>query len=102
MDDRIVLQPRALEHLYDLIHQEGADEVVLDGFYKILHEIMDQPTRHTEPAKFPYAENRLMANFKCVDSENQTWNFGITLRRKSDEEGLVILTIRGAKYNIDE
>lgn len=68
---------------------------MLDRLRAFLDRIAEQPVTLTEPAKLPYAPNRLMANTTLLDGDGRRWGVAVTLRRLPDEEGIYILTIAG-------
>ena len=94
----IEFSPKAGELLAELIRDRGVDDDLLDRLVGRLNEIAENPARHTEPAKFPYPPNRLMANFTLNDAAAKVWGVTVTLRRTPDEDGIYILTINAAPF----
>ena len=93
---RVELSPKAVSLLGEIIRDRGADDFLLERLTEKLDEIASNPTTLTEPSKFPYPANRLMANFVLSDLSARPWGFTVTLRRLADEDGLYILTINAA------
>lgn len=92
----VELSDKAGSQIRDLVVERNADDDLIDRLTEQLEAIAEQPATRTEPAKYPYAANRLMANFKLNDASAKRWSFGVTLRRMPDEDGIYILTVNGA------
>lgn len=63
----VELSDKAGSQIRDLVVERNADDDLVDRLTEQLEAIAEQPATQTEPAKYPYAANRLMANFKSKD-----------------------------------
>ena len=56
------------------------DPVLLAAVMREIEVAADDPARECEPAKYPYAADRLMRSFAVRDSDGFTWNTTMTLQ----------------------
>jgi hypothetical protein len=78
------------------LKQLPPDKTLLMAIWRHLQQVADDPDAHTEPAPFPYRQDRRLCAFRASDTSGREWAFSALFAVSDDEVTLTVI-----HYNAD-